>query len=74
MFKFSRIFVPVFLLGVVDQVHGGSVIVELSTSDGLTENTHMPSWIFPCEINEGDFFYVERVDGITEIRCGEPPE
>ena len=62
------------LLGVVDQVQGRSVAVELSNSEGVTENLDMPLWIFPCTVTEGDFFYVEYVDGVTEIRCGKPPE
>ena len=74
MFQFSRVLICVLLLGVVDQVQGRSVSVELSDSNGVTTNMDMPLWVFPCRVKEGDFFYVESVDGVTEIRCGEPPE
>ena len=62
------------LLGVVDQIQGESVIVELSDSSGHVQHTDLPLWVFPCAITEGDMFYVKRTAGIMEIRCGEPPE
>ena len=62
------------LLGVVDQLQGQSVAVELSDSSGHVDYTYLPLWIFPCAIEEGAMFYVNRTDGILEIRCGEPPE
>jgi hypothetical protein len=34
----------------------------------------LPIHIFPCEIKEGDVFYISRDVDVTEIRCGEPPE
>jgi hypothetical protein len=74
MLEFSKVFLCIFLLGIVDQVQGSSVFVELSTSNGEITNMDMPVWMLPCEVNEGDIFYIERNDGITEIRCGEPPE
>jgi hypothetical protein len=63
----------ILLLGVVDQVHGRSVVVELSASNGEIANMDMPLWLFPCKIKEGDAFYVEKIDGVIEIQCGEPP-
>jgi len=34
----------------------------------------IPLQFFPCEIQEGDVFYVTRGVDVTEIRCGAPPE
>ena len=65
MLEFSKILLCFVLLGVVDQVQGRSASVELSTSDGVTENMDMPLWMFPCAVKEGDFFYVEHTDGVT---------
>jgi len=70
----SKVLLCFVLLGVVDQVQGRSVLVELSTSDGVTESMDMPMWMFPCTVKEGDFFYVENIDGVTEIHCGKPSE
>jgi len=62
------------LLGVVDQIEEGSVHVELSDSQGVTTQADLPVWIFPCEISEGDMFYVVKENNVFELRCGEPPE
>lgn len=60
-------------LGVVDYIGTAYVLTELSKPDGSIEMKEFPVEIFPCEISEGDFFYFDIVDGVTEIRCGEPP-
>ena len=74
MSKISKIFPVVFLLGMVDQIEDGVAAVELSDTAGNLTYESMPTVLFPCEIEEGDVFYFNYVDGITEIRCGEPPE
>ena len=74
MFKISKIFPVVFLLGMVDQIEDGVAAVELSDAAGNLTYGSMPTMFFPCKIGEGDMFYFNYVDGITEIRCGEPPE
>ena len=74
MFKFFNILTAVFVLGLVDQVEGGIAAVELSTAAGETAYYSMPVALFPCQVAEGDFFYFSHIDGVTEIRCGEPPE
>ncbi len=62
-------------LGTVDQVVGEIASVELS-GISLAEPIQLdvPVLLFPCEVEEGDQFYATVVDGVTEIRCGEPPE
>ena len=58
----------------VDQVHNDIAIVEITDSTNSIVNAAMPLALFPCSIKEGDFFYFEYIDGVTEVRCGEPPE
>ena len=57
------------MLGVVDQIQGNVVIAEVQN-----KQVDLPLWIFPCEISEGDIFYFTKIDGVLELRCGEPPE
>ena len=58
-------------IGVVDSVGDKYAYVEITTSEEIIF-TSLPVSMFPCEIKEGDMFYFEQVDGVTEIRCGEP--
>jgi hypothetical protein len=74
MFKFFNMLTAVFVLGLVDQVEDGIAVVELSTSNGDISYSSIPVFLFPCKVSEGDFFYFSYADGVTEIRCGEPPE
>ena len=48
--------------------------VEFRTDGDETYHADIPVELFPCEIKEGSAFYAEIIDGVTEIRCGEPPE
>jgi hypothetical protein len=58
-------------IGVVDSVDNEFANVEITTSDDMV-SAILPVAMFPCDIDEGDMFYFEHVDGVTEIRCGEP--
>ncbi len=62
------------LLGVVDVIEEDIVEVEITDSKGEIIYTDFPIQLFPCEVKEGDMFYFEHADGVTEIRCGEPNE
>ena len=62
------------LIGIVDQIEGRIAMVEITNSNHEIENMSLPTSLFPCNIDEGDFFYFVYIDGVTEIRCGEPPE
>lgn len=64
----------VFLMGMIDQVNGDIASVEITDESTGLVYTSMHTALFPCKVSEGDFFYFEHVDGVTEIRCGEPPE
>tara|TARA_R110002020_G_scaffold336045_1_gene551181 strand:+ start:199 stop:459 length:261 start_codon:yes stop_codon:yes gene_type:complete len=83
-------FTTLFFLGVVDTVERDIVVAEITTPerraieevliDHGREIRHrvieidLPIHIFPCDIREGDVFYITRDVDVTEIRCGEPPE
>lgn len=62
-----------FLLGSVDQIDAGLAFVEITTFDRGDVRTVMPIELFPCDLQEGDYFYFYNLDGVVEIRCGEPP-
>ena len=70
----SNIAAVVCLIGVVDQVHDDLAIVEISDSYGNISHDRIPLWMFPCEVSESDMFYVTLIDGVSELRCGEPPD
>tara|TARA_Y100000310_G_C20123197_1_gene552413 strand:+ start:296 stop:520 length:225 start_codon:yes stop_codon:yes gene_type:complete len=63
-----------FFIGTVDFIESDMARVELRANGKLTHYSDIPIALFPCEISEGSLFYVEIIDGVTEIRCGEPPE
>ena len=60
-------------LGMVDSVVGDYAAVEVSDPEGEVAQMEIPLFLFPCEIKEGDHFYTYEIDGVREIRCGEPP-
>ena len=62
-----------FCVGVIDSIHNDIARVEFKTDGEETYHTDMPVSFFPCSISEGDQFYAQVVDGVTELRCGEPP-
>ena len=61
------------LMGLVDSIDHNIVAAEVTTSEHTQEIMYFPLQLFPCAIEEGDMFYFAYVDGVTEIRCGEPP-
>ena len=63
-----------FLLGIVDIIEDDLAVVELTGNNDVIDVVTLPTLIFPCEVKEGDMFYFLNIDGVTEIRCGEPPE
>jgi len=62
----------IVMLGVIDFVNAGFARVEMSSMGNKTLVADIPIQLFPCVVAEGDVFHVEIVDGVTEIRCGEP--
>lgn len=59
-------------LGMADTIVDGWVSAEVRKPSGAVEYFYIPAEVFPCELTEGDMFYAVQVDGVTEIRCGEP--
>ena len=72
--RYANLLVAFCLLGVVDQVHGDHVQVEITGLGDAHKSIDLPLWMFPCEISEGDMFYFTKSDGVLELRCGEPQE
>ena len=64
----------VLWIGTVDVIEGEIALVQITASDHQVREMEMSTLMFPCEIEEGDFFYFAYSEGVTEIRCGEPPE
>ena len=68
---FTPALAGLFYIGTVDQILGSVAHVEIRSKDEVY-SVDMPVEMFPCDIYEGDMFYVNTFDGVTEIRCGEP--
>lgn len=68
-----KMLISLFLVGIVDQVEGDILHTEISMSSGEVESIDLHKAMLPCEVSEGDMFYFSYEDGVTEIRCGEPP-
>jgi hypothetical protein len=62
----------ILFLGIVDSVQDKIITVELSSTSQEGVIVEMDSFLFPCEVSEGDYFYIVILDDVTEIRCGEP--
>jgi hypothetical protein len=57
------------MTGTVDQISGGSAVVELVAKDGHAHEESLPTWMFPCKIEEGTRFYIKiKKDSVT-IKC-----
>jgi hypothetical protein len=59
-------------LGAVDDVQEDIVTVELVGTNQESIIMQIDSFLFPCEISEGDYFHIAILNDVTEIRCGEP--
>jgi len=67
----SPVMAFLFCIGTIDQISNGLAHAELR-SENYIYNVDFPIEMFPCEISEGDLFYITTIDGVTELRCGEP--
>ena len=73
----TNIIICFWLLGIVDQIHGDTVAVELSltSKDNVYRTqTYLPLWIFPCEISEGSRFYFTKINERLQLRCDKPKQ
>ena len=57
---------------VVDRKFDDILTVEVTDHIGQNHEVEMNTFLIPCELNEGDMFYIVIAGGVTEIRCGEP--
>tara|TARA_B100000214_G_scaffold372769_1_gene351676 strand:+ start:113 stop:325 length:213 start_codon:yes stop_codon:yes gene_type:complete len=62
----------ILLLGLVDSVESDYVVAEINNPQGNITQVEIPASLFPCDISEGDMFHIVKINGVTEIRCGEP--
>jgi hypothetical protein len=72
MNNFIAVAIGFFYIGTIDVIEAGTARVILSGVDSQLFETDLPVGLFPCKVSEGDMFYTQVVDGVTEIRCGEP--
>ena len=47
------------------------VVFALQSSENIAAD--IPVALLPCEVAEGDTLYVRKLNGVTEIRCSNPP-
>jgi len=74
MSKMVSIFLSTLIyVGMIDNLEGNYAAVEMSNQQGEITRLEIPILLFPCEVSEGDYFYTFEIDGVREIRCGEPP-
>ena len=60
------------LTGLVDSIDSQIVTAEVNTLGIQDELMHFPVNLFPCNINEGDSFYISYEEGLPKIGCGRP--
>ena len=60
------------LTGMVDSIDSKMVSAEVNTLGVQNEMMIFPVIIFPCNINEGDSFYISYVNGLPKVGCGSP--
>jgi hypothetical protein len=59
-------------LCIVDQIVDQTIIAESSNKAGEIEMIEFPKQVVPCSLKEGDIFHFINIEGVVEIRCGEP--
>jgi len=70
MFKIlSILFSSSVMTGIVDQVNGQHVFVELTAKDGHAHEMNLPKWLFPCKVSEGTKFTIRMSKSTTAIMC-----
>ena len=69
MVKIISLICATIMIGTVDQVKGRAVSVELVAKDGHTHEETLPSWMFPCKVEEGLRFRIVIKEKSTMIIC-----
>ena len=63
----------VLYIGTIDLIEDDIVVAQVTANDSEVRELILTTHMFPCEVGEGDMFYFSYSNGVTEIRCGEPP-
>ena len=58
--------------GMVDSIDSKMVSAEVNTLGVENEMMIFPVNIFPCNISEGDSFYISYENGLPKVDCGSP--
>jgi hypothetical protein len=74
MNKYIAAIGALFCIGSIDMIENGIAHVIFTTGGAESYEADMPVELFPCTVSEGDLFYAQVLDGVMELRCGEPPE
>jgi hypothetical protein len=60
------------LTGMVDSIDSKMVSAEVNTLGVENEMMIFPVNFFPCNISEGDSFYISYENGLPKVDCGSP--
>ena len=72
MYNYMAIIASLFCIGSVDMIENGMAHVIFTTDGPDSYEADMPVELFQCDISEGDMFDTQIIDGVTELRSGEP--
>ena len=61
-------------MGIIDLIEEDIAFVVVDNPGEEQQEYLIPVKLIPCQINEGDMIYALIEGGVTEIRCGEPPD
>ncbi len=57
------------MTGTVDQVEGREAAVEIVARDGHAHEEILPTWIFPCRVEEWTKFWIQIKEDSVAIKC-----
>ena len=69
MMKFFSLYFAVTMNGTVDRLYDNRAVVELVAKDGHAHEESLPTWMFPCKIEEGTRFYIKIKEDSVTIKC-----
>ena len=69
MMKFFSLYFAVTMNGTVDRLYDNRAVVELVTKDGHAHEESLPTWMFPCKIEEGTRFSIKIKEDSVTIKC-----
>jgi hypothetical protein len=69
MMKFFSLCFAVTMNGTVDRLYDNRAVIELVAKDGHAHEESLPTWMFPCKIEEGTRFYIKIKEDSVTIKC-----